>query len=574
MASLKPLSNKSEKPNISATTLESILSVRNTFANMFGEIFGGAVDSSSVQGGTSRSVSKGKAKAQTPGNNRTKTIQQAVYTTIAEGQNQKLKSGEGVANVFAKIYNLMKLDHDEKRKQFELDKNFASEKKENQERRDKELFGLLHMLTGHPKAPAPKVEKENNSSLITKVLGGMLSGVASIFGGLLKTIWFIGKFIGSISFGITKALGSIVTTVVGALTPVLASIATFVFKEVKNIVIGAVEFLGRKILGLLIGQKGGRVSGKNELAASLAVGALVSGVKDDDWLAATAGGIGATIGGVVGGPGGALTGFNIGAGGVESFKSIAGLNKEQEEIRKFLIGEDAFNLENSQKSFLARLFTDKGAFTERGQEKIAELQQQKIEAAQEYHKEMLEAMGPRYKLVGYTDEKNPIIPIVEKDGKRLGLKDFAEEYAFRTHFQGLDKILGVTPTGEAAQHQLIQDTVSGLMKPLNNLKTEGLDILQDAKDEFNKGMSFASSKIDEGIQSFGGLLGNIGVDTKELPSIFKDIKGKFTSPIVINSNSVAPTQEKPPIISSLGFTHVRNDETTLLKVQKLNYRPV
>lgn len=55
-------------------------------------------------------------------------IDTARYTTISENQNVRMRKGDGVANILARLYVLLKGSHDEEVKQMELTRNFKEEK--------------------------------------------------------------------------------------------------------------------------------------------------------------------------------------------------------------------------------------------------------------------------------------------------------------------------------------------------------------------------------------------------------------------------------------------------------------
>ncbi len=56
------------------------------------------------------------------------SIEPALYTNVSDGQKQKLRKGDGVADVLARLYNLMKAEYIAERKKLKIEKNFKKEK--------------------------------------------------------------------------------------------------------------------------------------------------------------------------------------------------------------------------------------------------------------------------------------------------------------------------------------------------------------------------------------------------------------------------------------------------------------
>ena len=98
-------------------------------------------------------------------------IQPALYTKVAEGQNQRMKKGEGVASVLGKLYNLMKLSYTEEEKRRELDINFKYKQEQQKEKWHKELLEAITGIKGT--GSATKVTKPKS--------GGLLGGLGDMF---------------------------------------------------------------------------------------------------------------------------------------------------------------------------------------------------------------------------------------------------------------------------------------------------------------------------------------------------------------------------------------------------------
>ena len=98
-------------------------------------------------------------------------IQPALYTKVAEGQNQRMKKGEGVASVLGKLYNLMKLNYTEEEKRRELDINFKYKQEQQKEKWHKELLEAITGIKGT--GSATKVTKPKS--------GGLFGGLGDMF---------------------------------------------------------------------------------------------------------------------------------------------------------------------------------------------------------------------------------------------------------------------------------------------------------------------------------------------------------------------------------------------------------
>ena len=98
-------------------------------------------------------------------------IQPALYTKVAEGQNQRMKKGEGVASVLGKLYNLMKLNYTEEEKRRELDINFKYKQEQQKEKWHKELLEAITGIKGT--GSATKVTKPKDK--------GMFGGLGDMF---------------------------------------------------------------------------------------------------------------------------------------------------------------------------------------------------------------------------------------------------------------------------------------------------------------------------------------------------------------------------------------------------------
>ena len=118
-------------------------------------------------------------------------IQPALYTKVAEGQNQRMKKGEGVASVLGKLYNLMKLNYTEEEKRRELDINFKYKQEQQKEKWHEELLEAITGIKGT--GSATKVTKPKDGGLFGG-LGDMFKKIKDMIDKLLKPFEWLKEF--------------------------------------------------------------------------------------------------------------------------------------------------------------------------------------------------------------------------------------------------------------------------------------------------------------------------------------------------------------------------------------------
>ena len=127
-------------------------------------------------------------------------IQPALYTKVAEGQNQRMKKGEGVASVLGKLYNLMKSNYTEEEKRRELDINFKYKQEKQKETWHKELLEAISGMKGG--GTATKVVKPKDKSMfdgfgdLLKNIEEMISTAIDALKVILKPILEFAEIIG------------------------------------------------------------------------------------------------------------------------------------------------------------------------------------------------------------------------------------------------------------------------------------------------------------------------------------------------------------------------------------------
>jgi hypothetical protein len=94
------------------------------------------------------------------------------FSRVGAGSLQPVKQNEGMADAFAKLYNLIKKNIDDETRRKEIEKNFREEQALEDERRFNEL---LAAITGKAKPTATPVEKKEGGGLLD-FIKGLLAG--------------------------------------------------------------------------------------------------------------------------------------------------------------------------------------------------------------------------------------------------------------------------------------------------------------------------------------------------------------------------------------------------------------
>jgi hypothetical protein len=90
------------------------------------------------------------------------------FARVGPGSLQPVKQNDGTADVFAKIYNLLKKNIDDETKRREVEKNFKEEEALEDERRHKEL---LAAIAGSARPKATPVDKKEGGGLLDFIKG-------------------------------------------------------------------------------------------------------------------------------------------------------------------------------------------------------------------------------------------------------------------------------------------------------------------------------------------------------------------------------------------------------------------
>ena len=175
--------------NISQALVDTMSGMRNAFSVSSKKTGTGAVSNLSNETSASKKRTTGGA-----------TINNAFYTTISEGQEQRLKRGDGLANIFAKIYNLLKAQQEENKKRYELEQDFAREKEDEAKRKSMFRFGGERKTV---QSAVKEEDEEEHKSFFKKIFGALLGGITGVFSTLLSGITtVIGGIFNVIKFSI------------------------------------------------------------------------------------------------------------------------------------------------------------------------------------------------------------------------------------------------------------------------------------------------------------------------------------------------------------------------------------
>lgn len=117
-----------------------------------------------------------------------------LYTKVSEGADKPVRKNDTLSDVFSKIYNILKLNTEDNRKRYQIDKNFAEEKEDEREKRHLEMVRAISGLTGG--SIVTKVEekkKENTFSNILDSVKKMIENFKKLLEPLLEFAKDVGK---------------------------------------------------------------------------------------------------------------------------------------------------------------------------------------------------------------------------------------------------------------------------------------------------------------------------------------------------------------------------------------------
>ena len=198
-----------QKENMPESLRDRLTGMRDKFSNFsFGKMFGNTSTAAAAES-TQETGNPQRTRAAARNETRTQTINTAYYTTISEGQHKNLRKGDGLADILAKIYNLLKTQQEEDRQKASKDKSFFREE-QSKKRRKRMLSVPTH--TKISKSGGKPNEYEDIIELLSpafKILKIAFEGIQTIFNGILAGVTEIVKGIASLTLGVGKGVFSL-----------------------------------------------------------------------------------------------------------------------------------------------------------------------------------------------------------------------------------------------------------------------------------------------------------------------------------------------------------------------------
>ena len=203
--------------------------------------------------------------------------QKAHYTKIGAGRATRLKVGDSTADILAKMYNLMEKDHTESLKRWELESEHYQQRKEEDERRHRELLDAItkgiHVEPVKEKEKDTRTMKEKFEDKIEKIFGSILKPfkeVATFFEKVFKfvfesfkvvaeSIWKVVKWAGELAGLIFESVGNIAIKVIEYIGPILRK----AFSSITGLIEKVMKYIAKHEMAMILGGIGGGNSGMN-----------------------------------------------------------------------------------------------------------------------------------------------------------------------------------------------------------------------------------------------------------------------------------------------------------------------
>lgn len=171
-------------------------------------------------------------------------------TNIGAGRVTRLRVGDSTADILAKMYNLMEKDRAESIKRWELESEHNQQRKEEDERRHKELLDAISKGMYAQTPEKDKSMKEKFEEKLEKLFGTILKpfkAIAEFFGKVLKyiaeTFEFVVegilkiiKFVGGIVADIIEGIGTIALKVIEFIGPILEKAFGAIAKTIETVI--------------------------------------------------------------------------------------------------------------------------------------------------------------------------------------------------------------------------------------------------------------------------------------------------------------------------------------------------
>jgi hypothetical protein len=547
--------------NISQSLMDSMAGLRNVFAT--GSKKTEAQKTSNLNADTTTNSRKRVGGT---------TINNAFYTTISEGQQQPLKRGDGLANVFAKIYNLMKLEHDEDVKHRELEQDFAREKADEAKRK-----GLSLKDKKTPQTAVKEESKEHESFFkkmfgvllkgVTGVISGVFNAITSTVGFLVSSIWKSIRMVVSLAgiiWRVVKPIGSVLTSVAGAVSGAVTFLAEKMFSMIESFS----ENIITRIIGFL--EKRG-VVGTGRLAAKAGgIGKLIDLFQQGKWGDFAAGvgliGAGAIGGAIIGGGAGAIPGAMLALESIGYAAAGDEAIKEINEVIRYAYGDKYIELRDK--------FIQENMKMGNVDPRVLEKQEQeKIAARDEYQQKELAPILEKNGIKVSGKDKDGLIFTNEK-GDRLGMEDFAYLY---------EKSKLLSFIGGKKEQMLSEIKDSEMYKKMQEGIQLGQGYYDYASGQFKSGLEGLKGVVSDvksagasALESVQAVTGHTG---EALSNLFKEFginkdTAQILPPVTSKETKVLPLpgRKKQHIMDY--SIQMRTDDPTMISIHKQNLRPV
>jgi hypothetical protein len=122
-----------------------------------------------------------------------------LVTKVSNGDKRPTRKGEGLADILARIFNLLKNRMLELKKEQEVTANFEEEKEDERELRHKEIINAISNMGLGPTA-TPVASEKPDKGMFSKLLNMMKNMIEKAFNAIKPALEFVGKLM--------KALGS------------------------------------------------------------------------------------------------------------------------------------------------------------------------------------------------------------------------------------------------------------------------------------------------------------------------------------------------------------------------------
>jgi len=155
------------KPKPSEKTLETVDKIKNKFdSKTMANAMGKPLNEDTVNNLTGQESTKSTIKTAPNSGKKVGKLDTANYSSISEDQKQRMKKGDGVADVVAKVINFMKAAREQTKTQRELTRDF---KKEEHEKEKRAHENLLRQIKGESLEEPSLTNKGTTLEKISKI---------------------------------------------------------------------------------------------------------------------------------------------------------------------------------------------------------------------------------------------------------------------------------------------------------------------------------------------------------------------------------------------------------------------